>query len=65
MASLTKRLKGIFAEDNHSPERADETAPHPHVVAPDSVTLPFPRGPREEINIPASINGRDLSAGRL
>jgi hypothetical protein len=36
-----------------------------HVVMPDSVELPLPRSPREEMSIPASINGRDLSTGRL
>lgn len=36
-----------------------------HVVMPDSVELPLPRSPSEEMSIPASINGRDLSTGRL
>ncbi len=36
-----------------------------HVVMPDSVDMPLPRAPREEICVPASINGRDLSTGRL
>jgi hypothetical protein len=42
--------------------------PHPrerHVVVPDNVELPHPRAPKEEISVPASINGRDLSTGRL
>jgi hypothetical protein len=35
------------------------------VVVPETVLLPLPKTPREEIRIPASINGRDLSTGRL
>jgi hypothetical protein len=35
------------------------------VVVPDAVVLPLPKAPREEISVPASINGRDLSTGRL
>lgn len=37
----------------------------PHVVVPEAVELPLPRSPREEMSVPASINGRDLSTGRL
>ncbi len=35
------------------------------VVVPDAVVLPLPKTPRDEISVPASINGRDLSTGRL
>ncbi|MBB6508553.1 hypothetical protein F4695_001902 [Rhizobium soli] len=35
------------------------------VLVPDAVVLPLPRTAREEISVPASINGRDLSTGRL
>lgn len=35
------------------------------VVVPDAVVLPLPKAPRDEICVPASINGRDLSTGRL
>ena len=34
-------------------------------VVPEAVVLPLPKATREEIRIPASINGRDLSTGRL
>jgi hypothetical protein len=34
-------------------------------VAPEAVVLPLPKATREEIRVPASINGRDLSTGRL
>lgn len=36
-----------------------------HVMMPQSVVLPLPKTPRDEISVPASINGRDLSTGRL
>lgn len=36
-----------------------------HVVVPEAVKLPLPRSSREEMSVPASINGRDLSTGRL
>jgi len=35
------------------------------VAVPEAVALPLPKTPREEISVPASINGRDLSTGRL
>lgn len=35
------------------------------VLVPEAVELPLPRRPHEEISVPASINGRDLSSGRL
>lgn len=35
------------------------------VLVPEAVELPLPKAPQEEISVPASINGRDLSSGRL
>lgn len=35
------------------------------VAVPDAVWLPLPKTQRDEISVPASINGRDLSTGRL
>ncbi len=35
------------------------------VVVPGAVVLPLPKTQRDEISVPASINGRDLSTGRL
>ena len=35
------------------------------IMVPESVVLPLPRTSRDEISVPASINGRDLSTGRL
>ncbi|MGV3552718.1 hypothetical protein [Rhizobium sp.] len=35
-----------------------------HVVSPDTVDLALPRDTVEQICVPASINGRDLSQGQ-
>jgi hypothetical protein len=35
------------------------------VTVPNAVFLPLPKSPQDEISVPASINGRDLSTGRL
>ena len=35
-----------------------------HVVVPEEVDIPLPRGTVEQIGVPASINGRDLSRGQ-
>jgi hypothetical protein len=35
------------------------------VMMPENVVLPLSKTPREQISVPASINGRDLSTGRL
>jgi hypothetical protein len=43
------------------PHNADDLT----VIVPQSVELPLPREARQEISVPASINGRDLSTGRL
>lgn len=34
------------------------------IAVPDAVDVPLPKDPIEEIAVPASINGRDLSKGR-
>ena len=45
-------------------------APHPivpeeaQVLVPDEVDIPLPRETVEQIAVPASINGRDLSQGQ-
>jgi hypothetical protein len=36
----------------------------PRIVVPEEVDLPLPKEPGEEIAVPASINGRDLSQGK-
>jgi hypothetical protein len=35
-----------------------------HVVVPESVDMPLPKPSGQQISVPASINGRDLSDGR-
>jgi hypothetical protein len=35
-----------------------------HVVVPEDVDIPLPRDTVEQIAVPASINGRDLSQGK-
>ena len=39
-------------------------ADDPRVMVPADVNIPFPRDTIEQIAIPASINGRDLSRGQ-
>ncbi|MBX9457298.1 MAG: hypothetical protein KL863_15430 [Rhizobium sp.] len=38
--------------------------PEPHILAPEAVDMPLPRQTAEQIVVPASINGRDLSEGQ-
>jgi hypothetical protein len=35
-----------------------------HVMVPEDVDIPLPRDTTEQIAVPASINGRDLSLGK-
>ena len=37
---------------------------HPAVLIPEKVDIPLPRQPIEQVAVPASINGRDLSRGQ-
>jgi hypothetical protein len=65
MRHLFRMLRNRFL---HSHEKPTFAVAHPQelqVVVPDAVVLPLPKAPREEISVPASINGRDLSTGRL
>lgn len=64
MENLFKRITTLLGRKGKT-KLADDDHAHLHVVSPDSVSLPFPRMPRDEISVPASINGRDLSTGRL
>lgn len=59
---LRNRLKGTRQE------KKTFAVEHPEdvqIVVPEAVVLPLPKAPRDEICVPASINGRDLSSGRL
>lgn len=64
MFSFLQRLFGRTrtAKPDLHMERASEDV---QVLVPEAVELPLPKGPQEEISVPASINGRDLSSGRL
>jgi len=42
----------------------DATVGDAHVVVPEEVDIPLPRDTVEQITVPASINGRDLSRGQ-
>jgi len=37
---------------------------HPKVLIPEEVDIPLPKQTIEEVAVPASINGRDLSRGQ-
>lgn len=37
---------------------------HPRILAPEEVDIPLPKPTLEEVAVPASINGRDLSRGQ-
>jgi len=58
---LRNRLTGSNQKKTFAVARPKEL----QVVVPDAVVLPLPKSPRDEISVPASINGRDLSTGRL
>lgn len=58
---LRNRLAGTQQKKTFAVAHPEEL----QVVVPDAVVLPLPKSPREEISVPASINGRDLSTGRL
>lgn len=65
MQHLFRRLRKRFLSRR---EQATFQAAHledVQVIVPEAVVLPLPKTPRDEISVPASINGRDLSTGRL
>jgi hypothetical protein len=64
MQTILKRVTDLFGRRSAGSVKPVAKSDM-HVVMPDSVELPLPRTPREEMSIPASINGRDLSTGRL
>lgn len=65
MKNLFSRLKHLFPFGHSKRPRTVDEKHDLHVIVPDTVQLPLPRSPREEMSVPASINGRDLSSGRL
>ncbi|MDO1584242.1 hypothetical protein [Rhizobium oryzicola] len=65
MKSVITRLKAFLTPFKARTDQKSFGKHDMHVVVPDAVRLPLPRAPREEMSVPASINGRDLSTGRL
>ncbi len=65
MTQIFQRLTRLFTLARTPRPRISAPAEQLHVVVPEAVKLPLPRSPREEMSVPASINGRDLSTGRL
>ena len=64
MFNFLQRLFGLTRStklDLHMEHASEEV----QVLVPEAVELPLPKAPQEEISVPASINGRDLSSGRL
>jgi hypothetical protein len=58
-------LRNRLFPDHRSKPPAPPAAENFQVIMPETVVLPLARTPREQISVPASINGRDLSTGRL
>lgn len=65
MTLIFRRLIRLFTYARTPRQQTCPPGQELHVVVPEAVKLPLPRSPREEMSVPASINGRDLSTGRL
>jgi hypothetical protein len=65
MQNYYDTVKKPLAVRRDSGSLADAQGHGPQVAVPASVFLPLPKSPHDEISVPASINGRDLSTGRL
>jgi hypothetical protein len=65
MKHVFRMLRNRFLPSREKPTFTSARPRELQVVVPDAVVLPLPKAPREEISVPASINGRDLSTGRL
>ncbi|OHV84843.1 hypothetical protein [Rhizobium sp. LCM 4573] len=65
MRNFIAMLKEKFVRAASIKKCAQQQNGEMQVVVPEAVVLPLPKAPREEISVPASINGRDLSTGRL
>lgn len=57
-------LKTVLAGRRRQTFQADQPEVL-QVIVPQAVMLPLPKTMRDEISVPASINGRDLCTGRL
>jgi hypothetical protein len=65
MQTIVNKPKKPLLPKDHLKGAVPGSAKGYRVVVPDAVVLPLPKAPRDEISVPASINGRDLSTGRL
>lgn len=65
MQHFFKMLKSRLTDPNQKKTFAVKRPEELRVIVPDAVVLPLPKALRDEISVPASINGRDLSTGRL
>lgn len=66
MRSFFTMLRNRLASTKQADAARQTTHPEElQVIVPGAVVLPLPKLPRDEISVPASINGRDLSTGRL
>jgi len=67
MNGILWRLRYLYRRTHFSvaPLRRRRNAPDYHVIVPHDVQLPHPKSTIQEICVPASINGRDMSTGRL
>jgi hypothetical protein len=65
MLHIFKMLKDRFSSRRQQATFQAERPEEIQVIVPEAVVLPLPKTPRDEISVPASINGRDLSTGRL
>jgi hypothetical protein len=65
MQNIARMLKNRFLSGKQKPVFQAERPAALQVIVPGSVVLPLPKAMRDEISVPASINGRDLSTGRL
>jgi hypothetical protein len=63
MINFLERFFGSFRRETKT--QHDEHRSDVQVLVPEAVELPLPKRLQEEISVPASINGRDLSTGRL
>lgn len=62
---LSAQLSSGGSETQTASFPRGEAAHHePRILIPEVVDVPLPKEPTEEITLPASINGRDLSEGK-
>lgn len=65
MLQIFAMIRNRFSSRRQQPTFQAARPEDIQVIVPDAVVLPLPKTQRDEISVPASINGRDLSTGRL